>query len=291
MLQSMTGFGKASYELDDKVVSFEIKSLNSKQLDIYLKLPGTYREKEIEIRNEISKRLKRGKIEVALIVEYKEGKQVTQINVSVVKNYYNQLKAISDEIGITGNEPVLQAVLRLPDAINNEKEMSDTSEWEKFKQTFITAVDELEEYRNLEGSVLENDIISRIGLIGSFLEKIETYETERSESLRNKLKNSLVEFIPEESIDKNRFEQELIYYFEKLDISEEKTRLKHHCNYFLEVIKETDQTGRKLGFIAQEIGREINTIGSKANHSGMQKQVVLMKDELEKIKEQLLNVL
>jgi len=291
MLQSMTGFGKASYELDDKVVSFEIKSLNSKQLDIYLKLPGAYREKEIEIRNEISNRLKRGKIEVAMVVEYKEGKQATQINVSVVKNYYNQLKAISEEIGITGDEPVLQAVLRLPDAIINEKEMSDTSEWEKLKLTFITAVDELMEYRFQEGSVLEHDIISRIGLIGSFLEKIETYETERSESLRNKLNNSLVEFIPEGSIDKNRFEQELIYYFEKLDISEEKTRLKHHCSYFLEVIKEPEQTGRKLGFVAQEIGREINTIGSKANHSGMQKQVVLMKDELEKIKEQLMNVL
>ena len=291
MIQSMTGFGKASCELEDKVVSFEIKSLNSKQVDFYLRLPGMYREKEIEIRNELSNRLKRGKIEVNLMVEYKDGKQATQINAGIVKNYYNQLRSISDEMGITEHEPILQAVLRLPDAINNEKELSDPAEWEKLHRTFITAIDELERFRNQEGSALEIDIISRIGLIGSFLEKIEPFEKERSKSLRNKLKSSLIEFIPQESLDKNRYEQELIYYLEKLDISEEKTRLKHHCSYFLEVIKEPDQVGRKLGFVAQEIGREINTIGSKANHSGIQKLVVLMKDELEKIKEQLMNVL
>jgi uncharacterized protein (TIGR00255 family) len=209
----------------------------------------------------------------------------------VIKNYYRQIRAIADELGAPADEPLLQAVLRMPEAMNNDKEAIDPGESAALLQALTAAAEEIDKYRSSEGAALAGDIAMRIGLIESFLNKIEPFEKERAEAIRSKLQSSLLEFIPSESIDKNRYEQELIYYLEKLDISEEKTRLKQHCKYFMEVMQETDQVGRKLGFVAQEIGREINTIGSKANHSGIQKLVVLMKDELEKIKEQLMNVL
>jgi uncharacterized protein (TIGR00255 family) len=291
MIQSMTGYGKAVCELGEKLISIEIKSLNSKQFDLYFRIPTAYRDREMEMRNEVSNRLKRGKIEVNFTLDYREGKQATQINAGVVKNYYSQLKTITAEIGHQVNEPLLQAILRMPDALNNDKEVVDPTESQKLIETLAAALEETERYRNNEGSALAADIIKRIGLIGSYLDQIEPYEKERTQFIRNKLDSSLLEFIPKESLDKNRYEQELIYYLEKLDISEEKTRLQHHCSYFLEVMQEADQVGRKLGFVAQEIGREINTIGSKASHSGIQTLVVLMKDELEKIKEQLMNVL
>lgn len=291
MIQSMTGYGKATCELGEKVATIEIKSLNSKQLDFYFRMPPAYRDKEMDMRAELANRLKRGKIEVTFNIEYKEGKQATQINTAVVKDYYRQLTEIIRETGISNNEPVLQTILRLPESLNNDKELVDPEEAQKIMQTLVQAIDELEKFRNTEGLALANDVASRIGIIESYLEQVGPLEKERTQAIRNKLESSLLEFIPRESIDKNRYEQELIYFLEKLDITEEKTRLKHHCKYFVEVMKETDQVGRKLGFVAQEIGREINTIGSKANHSGIQKLVVLMKDELEKIKEQLMNVL
>jgi uncharacterized protein (TIGR00255 family) len=291
MLQSMTGYGKASCELEDKTITIEIKSLNSKQFDLYFRLPNGYRDKEMEMRNELMNRIKRGKVEVNLSLEFREGKQATRINANIVKKYYQQLKSITEELGLPPDEPLLQAILRMPESLNNDKEVIDSAESVKLMQTLHQALDELEKFRDNEGSALARDIADRIRLIESFLDQIEPFEKERSQFMRNKLESSLLEFIPKESLDKNRYEQELIYYLEKLDISEEKTRLRHHCNYFLEVMKEADQVGRKLGFVAQEIGREINTIGSKANHSGIQKLVVLMKDELEKIKEQLMNVL
>jgi uncharacterized protein (TIGR00255 family) len=291
MIQSMTGYGKASCDLGEKTATFEIKTLNSKQLDLYFRVPNGYREKEMEMRNELMNKIKRGKVEVNLNIEFKEGKLATQINVAVVKDYYNQLKAITNEIGITSDEPVLQAVLRMPEALNSEKHSIDKDESSMLLKTLSIAMDELDKFRNNEGAALAHDISNRILLIEKFLDSIEPFEKERGEMMRAKLQNSLLDFVPQESIDKNRYEQELIYYLEKLDISEEKTRLRHHCRYFIEVMAEPDQVGRKLGFVAQEIGREINTIGSKANHSGIQKLVVLMKDELEKIKEQLLNVL
>jgi uncharacterized protein (TIGR00255 family) len=287
----MTGYGKASCELGEKTITIEIKSLNSKQFDLYFRMPNGYREKEMEMRNELMNRIKRGKVEVNLSLEYKEGKQATQINADIVKNYYTQLKSITEEIGASVNEPLLQAVLRMPEALSNDKDIFDPTESVKLIQTLTVAIDELEMFRNTEGTALASDISNRIRLIESFLDQIEPYEKERSAAIRSRLESSLLEFIPKESIDKNRYEQELIYYLEKLDITEEKTRLRHHYTYFLEVMGESDQAGRKLGFVAQEIGREINTIGSKANHSGIQKLVVLMKDELEKIKEQLMNVL
>lgn len=291
MIQSMTGYGKATCDLGDKTAIFEIKSLNSKQFDLYLRLPNGYRENEMEIRNELMNRIKRGKVEVNLTIEFKEGKQATQINAAVVKDYYRQIKAIAEELSMEAGEPVLQAVLRMPEALNNEKHLTDPEEKNLLFNTLNEAVIELDRFRSTEGAAMAKDISKRIEYIESFLAQIEPLEKERSSLIRSKLETSMLEFIPRESIDNNRFEQELIYYLEKLDISEEKTRLRHHCKYFIDVMQESDQVGRKLGFVAQEIGREINTIGSKANHSGIQKYVVLMKDELEKIKEQLLNVL
>jgi uncharacterized protein (TIGR00255 family) len=291
MIQSMTGFGRATCELPEKVVVIEIKSLNSKQLDLNLRIPTQYREKEMDLRNELVNRLKRGKVDVNVSVEYKEGRQAIQINAVNIMNYYRQLKALSDEMGISSTDSLLQAIIRLPDAVVAEKEIADAEEWNKFQVAFTFAIDELEQFRNQEGKALAIDIMNRINLIETLLTRVEPFEKERENTIRTKLNSSLLEFIPQESLDKNRFEQELIYYLEKFDISEEKTRLNHHCRYFAEVMKEPDQVGRKLGFVAQEIGREINTIGSKANHSGIQKIVVMMKDELEKVKEQLMNIL
>jgi len=291
MIQSMTGFGRATCDLAEKVVVIEIKSLNSKQLDLNLRLPTQYREKEMDLRNELVNRLKRGKVDVNVSVEYKEGRQAIQINSANIMNYYRQLKALSDQLGISSTDSLLQAIIRLPDAVIAEKEIPDAEEWDKLQYTFSSALDELERFRNQEGNALAFDIMNRISLIETFLTQVEPFEKERETTIRTKLNSSLLDFIPQESLDKNRFEQELIYYLEKFDISEEKTRLKHHCQYFAEVMREPDQVGRKLGFVAQEIGREINTIGSKANHQGIQKIVVMMKDELEKVKEQLMNIL
>lgn len=291
MILSMTGYGKASCELQDKTATFEIKSLNSKQFDLYLRVPNGYRENEMDFRNELLSRIKRGKVEVTLTIEYHEGKQATQINPAVVKDYYRQLKAIADELNITAEEPLFQAILRMPEALNADKHVSDPDELHKLLATLRTAAEELDRFRKNEGGALADDILKRIEKINAYLDQIQPFEKERIDLMRNKLLSMFNEYVPKENIDLNRFEQELIYYFEKFDISEEKTRLRHHCQYFIQVMEEPDQVGRKLGFVAQEIGREINTIGSKANHSGIQKLVVLMKDELEKIKEQLLNVL
>ncbi len=291
MIQSMTGFGKATCELPDKVVVIELKTLNSKQLDLNLKLPSVYREKEVEIRNEIAGRLKRGKVDASFNVEYKEGKQQIRINTAIIANYYRQLKALSGELGIDSTDSLLPAILRLPEALETDREDTGDADWEKLQCTLVAAIDDLEHYRIHEGKSLAFDILNRVNLIETLLTQLEPFEKERTDMLRSKLGNSLLEFVRQENLDKDRFEQELIYYLEKMDITEEKTRLKHHCHYFAEVMKEPDQVGRKLAFVAQEIGREINTIGSKANHSGMQRIVVLMKDELEKIKEQLMNIL
>lgn len=292
MIQSMTGFGQSSCDLTDKFVRIEIKSLNSKQLDLYLRIPAIYRDKEIDIRNELNIRLKRGKLDVSFFIEYKEDQAPVQINAGVIRSYYLQIRKILDSLDVTTqDEPVIQAILRLPEALNNGKLIIDPSEWDTIMETLGTASDALEEYRRVEGAAIEKDILIRMGNIESLLKQIEPFEKERHELQKQKLQSAVLELISPDKIDQNRFEQELIYYLEKFDITEEKTRLVHHCNYFRDVIAENEQVGRKLGFVAQEIGREINTIGSKANHPGIQRLVVLMKDELEKIKEQLLNVL
>jgi uncharacterized protein (TIGR00255 family) len=287
----MTGYGKTTCEAGEKLITVEIKSLNSKQLDIFLRLPALYRDREMDMRNEISNRLKRGKIEINVSVERKEGKATSQLNTEMIRAYYQKIRTVADELGLPTSEPTLQAILRMPDVFSSDKEMADEAEVASILQTLTEAITEVEGYRNKEGEAMSHDIKQRINWIERYLKQIDPFEKERMQIIRARLDSLLLEGISKESIDQNRFEQEMIFYLEKLDISEEKTRLLHHLGYFTDVMAENDQVGRKLGFVAQEIGREINTIGSKANHSGIQKLVVLMKDELEKVKEQLMNVL
>lgn len=287
----MTGYGKAECELKDRKVIIEIKSLNSKNLDIYAKIPGIYREKELEIRNIISKKLLRGKVEFVLYYEISDDNKATAINAEVVKKYFEQLKSIARDLNIETSEQLLQMAIRLPDTLNTEHDQIDENDWDSIQKTIVKALDQLDEFRIQEGKYLKEDIVQRIKIIENSKNEITPFEIKRTEKIKDKLKESLTKVIDEKDYDKNRFEQELIYYLEKLDITEEKVRLSNHCNYFIEMINEPESNGKKLGFIAQEIGREINTIGSKANDSDIQKFVVLMKDELEKIKEQMLNIL
>jgi len=287
----MTGFGKAECELATRKISVEIKSLNSKTLDIYTKIPGIYRQKELEIRNELSKSLQRGKIEFILFYEYTDDSKATTINSGVVRNYIHQLKSISDELSINSQEQLLQIAMRLPDTLNIEREEIDEADWEKIQGTIKQAIEQLDNFRIQEGKHLLDDFISRIEIIEKYKNEITPFELARTVKIKEKINESLRNTIDEKDVDKNRFEQEIIYYLEKLDITEEKVRLTNHCKYFKEVVNEAEPSGKKLGFITQEIGREINTIGSKANDYDIQKIVVLMKDELEKIKEQGLNIL
>ena len=289
---SMTGFGKTTCELKDKIITIEIKSLNSKQLDIYTRLPNLYKDKDMEIRNFVSQKLKRGKIDINLNIENTDVTNSSQINASLVKEYFAQMKEISENLEVnTDNNRLLQTVMRFPDVLKTDKEELDEEDWKRVLEKIDLTIGLVNEYRCQEGLVLEKDIISRIQLIENLLSEINPFEEERMQKLREKIYSGFTELFDKDKIDNNRFEQELIYYIEKLDITEEKVRLKNHCNFFIEVYSETVPVGKKLGFIAQEIGREINTIGSKANHSEIQRIVVRMKDELEKIKEQLMNVL
>jgi len=287
----MTGYGKSVCELPEKTITIEIKSLNGKQADVYLRLPNIYREKESEIRNIINNSLKRGKIECVITIESFNGEKLAFINKEVVKRYYAQLLEIQDDLKIQDREPLIQTILRLPESLKAEKEEMDEKEWEVLKSTLNSSIKQLENFRRQEGNILEADIVERIGNIEKLLFQLNGYEKTRTERIKSRLQNNLQEFFSQDVFDRNRFEQELIYYLEKLDITEEKVRLQNHCSYFKEVVTEDSHTGKKLGFICQEIGREINTIGSKANDFEIQKLVVLLKDELEKIKEQLMNVL
>ncbi len=287
----MTGFGKAVCELKDKVITIEIKSLNSKQLDIFTRIPAIYREKDLDIRNLLSNKLKRGKIEFNLIIEITDAKNAGKINAPVVKEYYKQLKEIGNELKIDYNDSILGLIMRLPESLKIDKEELDDSEWKKVTDAIQTALTSLNEFRNQEGAALKKDLLHRINKIEETIPKIKEFEADRIKSIREKLESSLNEYSEIEKVDTNRLEQELIYYLEKLDITEEKVRLRNHCTYFKEVIESSEPVGKKLGFIGQEIGREVNTIGSKANNHDIQKLVVEMKDELEKIKEQVLNVL
>ncbi|OFX83269.1 MAG: YicC family protein [Bacteroidetes bacterium GWF2_33_16] len=291
MIKSMTGYGKAECELSDKKVIIEIKTLNSKTLDIYAKIPGMYREKELEIRNELSKILQRGKIEFVLYYEYTSGNKATTINSAVVRNYIDQLSLIAKDLKITNTEQLLQIAMRMPDTLNTEKEEINENEWQLVLETIIKAINQVDQFRIQDGNQLKSEFNNRINLIDKYKNDILPFEKVRIEKFKVKLKENLRAWLDEKDIDKNRFEQEIIYYIEKIDISEEKARLANHCSYFKEVMDEIEPSGKKLGFITQEIGREINTLGSKANDSDIQKIVVLMKDELEKIKEQVLNIL
>jgi uncharacterized protein (TIGR00255 family) len=287
----MTGYGKSMTEIPQKKITIEIKSLNSKQLDINTRLPWLYKEKEPEIRNMISQKLDRGKIDLNIFFDVLDNEIIPVINKAVIKNYYNQLKEITGELEINIDDQLLPAIMRLPDALKTEKAELAEEEWLIVKEQINESIIMLDLYRTEEGKSLEADLIRCIGKILTLLESIETFEGGRIAKIREKLTALLTENVGTENIDKNRFEQEIIFYLEKFDINEEKVRLRKHCEYFLEKIATLPPNGKILSFIAQEIGREINTIGSKANDASIQKLVVMMKDELEKIKEQTLNVL
>ncbi|MCK5839520.1 MAG: YicC family protein [Bacteroidales bacterium] len=291
MLRSMTGYGKELISLPEKTITIEIRTLNSKLADINIKSPAVYREKDIEVRHLLHEKLERGKIDFQLFVENIGDKSNFSLNQSLAKKYYNELKSLADDIGEDDFDEFLPVLVKLPDVLHPEIEKLNPEEWEDIKKTINIALDKVIAYRIEEGSSLEKDLIARIQSIINYLSEIAPYEQDRIKKRRedllvtlNNLKNSI-------TVDKNRFEQELIYYMEKLDITEEKIRLKKHCEYFLDTISRPGSVGKKLTFIVQEIGREINTLGAKANNAEIQKIVVQMKDELEKIREQLANIL
>lgn len=291
MIKSMTGYGIASYDSGKTKYTVEIKSLNSKFLELSLRLPKIFSEKEFQLRNDCSKQIDRGKVNLSINVEQANSNvKAAGIDRELLKHYYNQLKSVSDELNEPGGN-LLQLALGLPEVVKYEEDTVSDDEWKLVEKTFQQAMANFQKFRSDEGNVLEADIKMRIGIILKNLELVEIEEPKRVPVIRERLNQFLSEAVGAESIDKNRFEQELIYYIDKLDITEEKIRLKSHCDYFIETLKNADANGKKLGFISQEIGREINTLGSKANDAAMQKLVVGMKEELEKIKEQLLNVL
>jgi uncharacterized protein (TIGR00255 family) len=285
MIQSMTGYGKHVVQLPSKKITIELKSLNSKNLDINARIPQTYREKELELRKLISDSLMRGKVDFSLYIELTGDETTAEVNVAMVKKYIAQLRNIAEGDDIK----LLELALRMPDTLKTDKDDIDPKEYESIKQGLGEALKAINKFRTEEGNVLEQDFKDRLKTLSSLLEQVKEMDTERIDSIRERLEKAVADLKVE--LDANRFEQELIYYLEKYDITEEKVRLANHLAYFETTIDSKDSNGKKLGFISQEIGREINTIGSKANFAPMQQLVVQMKDELEKIKEQMLNVL
>ena len=285
MITSMTGFGKSETQVLNKKMTVEIRTLNSKNIDLNFRVPHVFRELEPQMRTFLNKQLTRGKIDVSVYVEGNSNQNSNHLNKEIINNYITQLKGIHD--GDTTE--LLKMALRLPDTLKTEKEDLKEEEKDALLEVFSSALKNVNEYRRNEGAALDKDFIERLNIINNLLKEVITIDPERKEKISVKLKTALDQL--EIDIDQNRMEQELIYYLEKYDITEEKVRLANHLNYFEEIMAQEKPNGKKLGFIAQEMGREINTIGSKANHSGLQKIVVQMKDELEKIKEQLLNVL
>jgi uncharacterized protein (TIGR00255 family) len=287
----MTGFGRSVCELPAKRVSIEIKSLNSKQLDINIRIPSLYREKELELRNELSAQFIRGKIDLTIVIESATSDKITSINIPVIESYYNQLNELAERLKISDNTDFIRAALSLPDATRTEQPDLGEDEWLQLKESFMKAVDSIDEFRSHEGAALKVDLEERACTIHLLLNRIEPFEKQRIDKIKARIRESLDDAVGRANVDENRFEQEMIYYIEKLDISEEKTRLRNHIEYFFETLNEDGDVGKKIGFITQEMGREINTLGSKANETNIQKLVIMMKDELEKIKEQALNIL
>lgn len=291
MIKSMTGYGKSIVETPQKKITVEIKSLNSKQLDLNTKVPWLYKEKELEIRNTISQLLERGKIDFSIYFDILEDEGIPVINKTIVKSYFRQLRELAAEIDINIDDQIMPIIMRLPDTLKTEKPEVPEDEWKTVKENIIESVKVLDIYRAEEGRSIEADLRKRVSGILDSLAEVEKFESGRTDKVREKLWAILSENNGTENIDKNRFEQELIFYLEKFDINEEKVRLRKHCEYFLETIDTPAPNGKVLSFITQEIGREINTLGSKANDASIQKLVVRMKDELEKIKEQTNNIL
>ncbi|MBW2960270.1 YicC/YloC family endoribonuclease [Mesonia aestuariivivens] len=288
MIQSMTGFGKSMIELPNKKITIELKSLNSKNLDLNARMPSQYRERELDLRNKIAKSLSRGKVDFSLYVEVTGEATTASVNTEVVKKYLQQLKEIPTN-GTADEASLLAIAMRLPDTLKTERDEIDESEFNAIDQGLTEALLEINEFRTAEGNALEKDFLLRVETLQQLLKEVIQIDPERIEGVKERLQKGIAEL--KESVDENRFEQELVYYIEKYDITEEKTRLENHLSYFMETLNSSGANGKKLAFIGQEIGREINTIGSKSNFAPMQKLVVQMKDELEKIKEQLLNVL
>jgi len=281
----MTGYGKSVLQLPNKTISIEIKSLNSKSLDLNMRMPSMYRSIELDLRKLIASKLNRGKVDFSLFFESTGEETPANVNPTVVNKYIEQLEGL-----VTGNKmDLLQMAIKMPDAISTEREDIDESEWADIQNEILNALENIRAYRLEEGNVLELDFTKRITIISNLLEQVLEIDPERITNVRERLHKGVSEL--KEKYDENRFEQELVYYIEKFDITEEKVRLQNHLEYFIKTLNSEDSNGKKLGFISQEIGREVNTIGSKANFAPMQKLVVQMKDELEKIKEQLLNVL
>ncbi len=287
----MTGYGKTVCELPTKRIIIEIKSLNSKQLDINLRLPTHYKEKELEIRNIIAQKLQRGKIDLTFNVESIMPDKISRINEEVIREYFRQLKPIAEELGISSNTDFLRVIMPLPDTMKSEQPELDEEEWNIVYNGLLQSIEQLDAFRIQEGAAMFRDVKGHNESIRLLLEEVVPFEKQRTEKIKNRIKETLKNLNINGDLDENRFEQELIYYIEKLDISEEKIRLKNHIDYFDKTLNEDGPVGKKLGFISQEMGREINTLGSKANDSEIQRLVVNMKDELEKIKEQILNIL
>lgn len=290
MIHSMTGFGKATGVFQDKNISLELKSLNSKQADIQVKGPSIYKEKELEVRNFLTKELVRGKIECSIYVEG-GGDKKTSINKTLAAQYFKELSELQNDLGISDQGDLLATILRMPEVLSSERSSLEEEEWGTVYGMLRQAVLQLREFRIIEGIELQKDLTNRLNNIESMAEKIPAFEEERKVRLRERIQSSIKEYFEGKMPDADRFEQEMIYYLEKLDISEEKVRLATHISHFRDVLAQEESQGKKLGFITQELGREINTIGSKANHAEIQQLVVQMKDDLEKIKEQILNVL
>lgn len=287
----MTGFGKSEFEINNKKVTIEIKSLNSKQTDINTRIPQLYREKEIEIRRDITDKLMRGKIDMCIFVESLGETGNAIVNEKIVKNYFETMQQISADLRIPANETTLQMVMRFPDTIKVQYEQLDEEEWGKLRAALHEALRQVDEFRIQEGKALETDLQQNIENILKLKTEIEPFEQQRIENVRTRLSEALESLRLNGNVDADRFEQELIFYLERLDFNEEKVRLVNHCNYFTKTMGDAEANGKKLSFISQEIGREINTLGSKANESNIQHIVVQMKDSLERIKEQILNVL
>ena len=286
MIQSMTGFGKATLQLPTKKITVEVKSLKSKGLDLNVRMPSLYREMELGLRNQIALQLERGKVDFSIFIESTAEQTSTKVNVPIVKAYMEQLRAVyaeADEVEL------MKMAIRMPDTMKTEREEIDENDWAQIETAIAEALQNILTFRRDEGQSLEKEFQLRIANIRQYMNEALALDHERVHNIKDRLHNAITEL--KVAVDENRFEQELIYYLEKLDITEEKVRLTNHLDYFLETIKGTEANGRKLGFITQEMGREINTMGSKSNHAQMQKLVVQMKDELEKIKEQVLNVL
>ncbi|HLP11286.1 MAG TPA: YicC/YloC family endoribonuclease [Flavobacteriales bacterium] len=290
MIHSMTGYGREQIQVGNKTISVEIRSLNSKGIDLNLKLPSQYREKELDARNMVSAHLERGKIDAYINIQG-TGDASFEINKEAVKKYYTQVLEVYNELGHKVEADTLASIFRFPEAISSGSQELDENEWKQVVDSINKACNKLKEFRAQEGKKLEADMRTQVGNILSNLKAVNQYEAERMQTVKDRLIKNLNELGLKENFDKNRFEQELIYYLEKLDVNEEKVRLTGHCEYFLKTMETEAMPGRKLGFISQEMGREINTLGSKCNHAEIQKLVVKMKDDLEKIKEQCLNIL